>query len=127
MSVCIDHIIVPVNDARESVDFYVEILGFSDEGKDGPFSVVRVDAHFTLQFAPYGTKGGEHYAFGMSRDTFDETFARLRAKGVPFGDAFDTVGTNRGPGHESGARGMGKTIYFFDPNKHLLEIRTYGA
>jgi catechol 2,3-dioxygenase-like lactoylglutathione lyase family enzyme len=125
MTVCIDHLIVPVNDARESVDFYCRVLGFTDEGKDGPFSVVRVDERFTLQLAPYGTKGGEHYAFAMDETTFEETFARLRANGIPFGDAFNTVGANTGPGRESGARGMGASVYFFDPNKHLFEIRTY--
>ena len=35
------------------------------------------------------------------------------------------VGTNTGPGEESGARGRAPTLYFNDPNKHLLEIRTY--
>ena len=28
-------------------------------------------------------------------------------------------------GTETGARGPGKTIYFFDPSRHLLEIRCY--
>jgi hypothetical protein len=35
------------------------------------------------------------------------------------------VGTTRGPGEESGARGLAPTLYFFDPNQHLLEIRCY--
>jgi hypothetical protein len=30
-----------------------------------------------------------------------------------------------GPGEESGARGLATTPYYNDPNKHLLEIRTY--
>lgn len=30
-----------------------------------------------------------------------------------------------GPGQESGARGLAPTLYFNDPNKHLLEIRSY--
>jgi hypothetical protein len=32
---------------------------------------------------------------------------------------------NTGPGEESGARGLAPTLYFNDPNNHLLEIRTY--
>jgi hypothetical protein len=35
------------------------------------------------------------------------------------------VGSNEGPGEEVGARGPAPTVYFYDPNKHLLEIRTY--
>jgi hypothetical protein len=35
------------------------------------------------------------------------------------------VGRQNGPGDESGARGVGKALYFFDPYEHLLEIRHY--
>jgi len=31
----------------------------------------------------------------------------------------------RGPGEEPGARGIGKALYFFDPSRHLIEIRCY--
>ena len=47
------------------------------------------------------------------------------AAGIAYGPTFDSVGTNTGPGEESGARGTAPTLYFNDPNKHLLEIRTY--
>jgi hypothetical protein len=32
----------------------------------------------------------------------------------------------RGPGIESGARGDAPSVYVFDPNRHLIEIRHYG-
>ncbi len=53
---------------------------------------------------------------------------------IQLGDAFDAVGNMRGPGDETGesnclagggARGPGKNLYFFDPNRHLIEIRHY--
>ncbi|MFL6373114.1 MAG: VOC family protein [Pyrinomonadaceae bacterium] len=121
----IDHIILNVNDLGETVAFYTEVLGFTDEGKDGPFTVLRVSDGFTIQVAPWGTKGNEHYAFALDRAEFDTVFDGLKERGIPYGDAFDTVGSNHGPGSDSGARGMGPTIYFFDPSHHLLEIRTY--
>jgi len=123
----IDHVILAVNDVRESVEFYARILGFAHEGEDGPFSVLRVDPGFTIQLAPWGTKGGEHLAFAMSRADFDLVFARIRAAGLDHGDSFHTVGKQAGIGRENGARGAGATLYFFDPNKHLLEIRHYEA
>lgn len=45
----IDHLILNVNDVSSSVDFYVNVLGFELEGKDGPFTVIRVSEEFTLQ------------------------------------------------------------------------------
>ena len=125
MQTQIDHIILAVNDARASLDFYAGVLGFKHEGEDGPFSVVRVSEGFTLQLAPWGTKGGEHLAFATSRSEFELVFARIKARGLDYGDSFHTVGKQHGPGNEIGARGPGATIYFFDPNKHLLEIRHY--
>ena len=125
MATELDHLILVVNDAAASVAFYERILGFAPEGMDGPFSVVRVHAGLTLQLAPWGTKGGTHLAFAMPRPEFDATFARIRESGTPYGDSFHAVGNNAGPGDETGARGMGKAIYFFDPDKHLVEIRHY--
>jgi catechol 2,3-dioxygenase-like lactoylglutathione lyase family enzyme len=121
----LDHLILEVNDARESVDFYTRILGFGHEGESGPFSVIRVSDALTLQLAPWKTPGGVHLAFAMTRAEFEQTFRRAREAGIPYGDSFHAVGNMQGPGDEEGARGHGKTLYFFDPNKHLIEIRHY--
>jgi catechol 2,3-dioxygenase-like lactoylglutathione lyase family enzyme len=121
----IDHLILKVNEIAATVDFYVNVLGFTLEGEDGPFTVIRVSDAFTLQLAPWGTSGNEHLAFALSREVFDEVFARVKAKGISYGDSFHAVGNNKGPGVESGARGPAPTLYMNDPNKHLIEIRTY--
>lgn len=121
----IDHIILNVNEISGSVDFYVKVLGFKFEGEDGPFTVIRVSDDFTLQLAPWGTKGNEHYAFAMSRQDFDDTFARIKQQGIPYGDSYHSVGSNSGPGNEVGARGPAPTLYLNDPSRHLIEIRTY--
>ena len=121
----IDHLILNINDVSASTDFYVNVLGFQLAGEDGPFTVIRVNDEFTLQLAPWGTSGNEHLAFALSNDDFNKVFARLKEKGIPFGDSFHTVGNNTGPGNESGARGFAPTLYMNDPNNHLIEIRTY--
>ncbi len=122
----IDHIILRVNDLEESVDFYTNVLGFQAEGQDGPFTVVRVSDSFQLQLAPWQTEGFEHYAFAVSVSEFEAIFTRLKSHGIDYGPSFHTVGSNEGPGEEVGARGSAPTLYFNDPNKHLIEIRTYG-
>jgi catechol 2,3-dioxygenase-like lactoylglutathione lyase family enzyme len=123
----LDHIILNVNDRDKSVAFYTHILGFAAEGeREGtPFSVIKVGTDFMLQLAPFGTKGGEHLAFSMSREEFEETFRRVREAGIEYGDSFDTVGNMRGPGNSAGARGACRSVYFFDPNRHLIEIAYY--
>ena len=121
----IDHLILNVNDVSESVEFYVNVLGFELQGQDGPFTVIRVNEDFTLQLAPWGTDGNEHLAFAMSSEAFEKTFALMKERGIPYGDSYHSVGNNSGPGIESGAKGPAPTLYMCDPNKHLIEIRTY--
>jgi len=121
----LDHIILRVNDRAASIEFYTSILGLAYEGEREPFSVIRVTPDLTLQLAPWGTQGGDHLAFAMTRSEFDGVFRRVIAAGLPYGDAFHAVGNMQGPGDEPGSRGPGKAVYFFDPSKHLIEIRHY--
>ena len=121
----LDHLILAVNDAAASSRFYQAILGFHDEGGRGPFTTLRINAELILQLAPWGTSGGEHLAFAMSTDEFAATFDRIRATDLAYGDSFHDVGNMRGPGEEDGAQGPGKAVYFFDPDRHLIEIRHY--
>lgn len=121
----IDHIIVKVNELEASIDFYTHIMGFKNVGADGPFTIIRTSPDFQMQLAPWGTPGYEHYAFAVSKDEFNDIFQRVKDAGIDYGPTFDAVGKNTGPGTESGARGEAPTLYFNDPNKHLIEIRTY--
>lgn len=121
----LDHIIIKVNDLEASLAFYTAVLGFKTEGADGPFTVLRAGPDCQIQLAPWGTPGFEHYAFAVSKLDFDNIFGRIKAAGIAYGPTFDSVGANTGPGEESGARGLAPTLYCNDPNKHLLEIRTY--
>jgi catechol 2,3-dioxygenase-like lactoylglutathione lyase family enzyme len=125
MAIALDHLILPVNDRAGSVAFYASILGLADEGVSEPFATLRVTAAFVILIAEWGTKGGEHLAFAMSKPEFDAAFARIKSAGIPYGDRFDAVGNNRGPGPETGAQGTGQALYFFDPDRHLIEIRHY--
>jgi catechol 2,3-dioxygenase-like lactoylglutathione lyase family enzyme len=121
----LDHLILAVNDVDASVAFYARILGLADAGERPPFRVLRVTDDFVIQLAPWGTPGGEHLAFALPRAEFDACFARLREAGVPFGDSPHDAANGHAPGDEAGARGACKSIYFFDPSRHLIEIATY--
>ena len=125
MPIQLDHMIVPVAELEPTIDFFTTILGCSHEGEDGPFSVIRVTPDLTLLLAPWGTDGGMHLAFALPRAEFDAAFSRIKDAGMPYGDSFHAVGNMQGPGEEDGSRGMGRAVYFFDPNQHLIEIRHY--
>jgi catechol 2,3-dioxygenase-like lactoylglutathione lyase family enzyme len=125
VAIQLDHLILMVNDRAKTIEFYAGILGLKHEGERDPFSVIRVTPEFQIQIAPWGTKGGEHLAFAMSRKEFDEVFKRVVNSGIEYGDSFHAVGNMRGPGDEPGAQGPGKALYFFDPSRHLIEIRHY--
>jgi catechol 2,3-dioxygenase-like lactoylglutathione lyase family enzyme len=125
MPLQLDHLIVAVNDRARSIEFYTGVLGFAYEGERAPFAIIRVTPDLVLQLAPWGTRGGDHLAFSMTGSEFEALFRRIRESGVEFGDAFNTVGSMRGPGEADGARGSGKAVYLFDPSQHLVEIRHY--
>jgi catechol 2,3-dioxygenase-like lactoylglutathione lyase family enzyme len=125
MAVRLDHLILMVNDLEQSLHFYSRILGFAAEAPRPPFSVVRVAPDCVLQLAPWGTKGGDHLAFAMTRAEFDATFRRVRDAGIPYGDAFDAADNMRGPGTADGAVGTTRSLYVFDPSKHLIEVMYY--
>src|SRR5580704_4160767 len=88
MAIQLDHIILAVNDRKKSIEFYVGVLGLEHEGDREPFSIIRVTPDFTLQLAGWGTKGGEHLAFAMSRQEFDEVFRRLIDGKIEYGMIF---------------------------------------
>jgi catechol 2,3-dioxygenase-like lactoylglutathione lyase family enzyme len=61
----------------------------------------------------------------MDRVTFEATFARIRRSGTPFGDSPAAPTSMRGPGRSLGVHGATDSVYFHDPNGHILEILTY--
>ena len=54
----LDHIILKVNDLDASVAFYTQVMGFTLDGVDGPFTVLKCGPDFLLQLAPWGTQIG---------------------------------------------------------------------
>ena len=122
----LDHLILPVNDLDASLDFYTRIVGLAREPDRPPFSVLRVTPDFVILLGSWGTKGGEHLAFAMTASELDGAFRRIKEVGIEYGDAFDAVGNMRGPGVADGARGATRSLYIFDPSRHLIELASYG-
>lgn len=127
MTTQLDHLILAVNDLDASLAFYTGVLGLERDGEDGPFTVVRVTPDFVLLVAPWGTEGGQHLAFSMSRSEFADAFQRIKDAGLSYGDDPHEPANMHDPGEETGAHGMGVTLYVNDPSNHLIEIRHYDS
>jgi catechol 2,3-dioxygenase-like lactoylglutathione lyase family enzyme len=125
MGVQLNHTIVWCSDQKRSAGFLAEILGRPAPAVYGPFLIVEVDNHVSLDFHEMeGEVVQQHYAFLVGEDDFDEIFGRIVARGI---DYWADPGRNS-PGkinHNDGGRG----VYFPDPDDHMLEIitRPYGS
>jgi len=123
----LDHHIVHAHDVEKTAAFWEDVLGLKNEGASGPFTTLRVSPELVFLLSEWKTDGGQHYAFAVNATDFDAIFTRVKNVGIPYGGEYDTVGSQSGPGMAEGARGPAKTLYFHDPNRHLLEVRCYAA
>lgn len=128
MAIRLDHTIVPAKDKMASARFFAEIFGLTVT--PGYFAQVRVNESLTFDFADededWGGPGFDprvgrslHYAFHVGDAEFEAIFARVKARGLPYGSEPDShtdgrINTRRG----------GRGFYFEDPYGHLLEVMT---
>jgi catechol 2,3-dioxygenase-like lactoylglutathione lyase family enzyme len=119
MTICLDHTIVPAKDKTASAEFFASIFGLTVT-RGGYFAQVRVNETLTLDFADGDRRGAPgHYAFHVSDAEFEAIFARVKARGLPYGSGPDS--------HDNGrinTRRGGRGFYFEDPYGHLLEVMT---
>jgi catechol 2,3-dioxygenase-like lactoylglutathione lyase family enzyme len=125
MGTVLDHTIVPVRDREEAVEFYTNIFGFENLGEVARFLAVRVNETLNLDFAYSDDFRSNHYAFAMEPGEFEDAFKRIRESGITYGDGPRDPENMKGPGMTTGAKGLGKAVYFRDPSGHMLEIKTY--
>jgi catechol 2,3-dioxygenase-like lactoylglutathione lyase family enzyme len=121
----LDHTIVAAHDHLKSASFMTDILGLPAPVPLGPFALVSVGQATTLDFITVdGSVEPQHYAFSVTEAEFDEIFARIRDRALPY---WADPSRNE-PGHINTWDG-GRGVYFDDPNGHLLEIitRPYGS
>jgi catechol 2,3-dioxygenase-like lactoylglutathione lyase family enzyme len=125
MTAKLNHTIVAARDRDASALFLSELLGLAPPIRLGPFALVTVGDELTLDFMETSDDiRPQHYAFLVSETEFDEIFARIEERRLPYWA--DPHRTKRDQiNHWDDGRG----IYFADPNGHLLEIltRPYGS
>jgi catechol 2,3-dioxygenase-like lactoylglutathione lyase family enzyme len=125
MTVRLNHTIVSAHDHEKSALFLTELLGLEAPVRLGPFAVVTVGDRLTLDFMKTeGDVVSQHYAFLVSEAEFDEIFARIKARNLPY-----WADSGRSKRDQINRWDDGRGVYFEDPNRHLLEIltRCYGS
>jgi len=125
MTAKLNHTIIYARDKQASAAFLSEVLGLPAPVPYGPFMGVQAGNEVTLDFMDAdGEIAPQHYAFLISEAEFDEIFARIRERKVPYWA--DPGQQQRG---KINTRDGGRGVYFEDPDGHLLEIltRPYGS
>ncbi len=125
VGVLLNHTIVWCRDKQVSATFLTGILGLPAPQPFGPFLVADLENGVSLDFHETDEPiAGQHYAFLISEDEFDQIFGRMTARAV---DYWADPGL-RQRGQVNRADG-GRGVYFHDPDGHLLEIitRPYGS
>ena len=105
----LNHITIAVSDISKSLNFYVEILGFTLKAKwDNGAYLILGELWLCLSVDTVSISNDyTHYAFSIPTEKFDVFAERLKMSGV-------TEWKNN--------KSEGKSIYFFDPDSHRLEV-----
>jgi catechol 2,3-dioxygenase-like lactoylglutathione lyase family enzyme len=86
MTVKLNHTIVHSRDPAAAADFYSAVFALPAPVHFGPFFDVEVTNEVTLAFLSAGDMEvqTQHYAFLVSETEFDQIFARVKERGLPY-------------------------------------------
>jgi catechol 2,3-dioxygenase-like lactoylglutathione lyase family enzyme len=125
-----DHIVLRNKDVEASLKFYTEVLGMKaervKEWKAGEvrFPSARINADTIIDFfgsdqepiAKDGIKNQDHFCMVIEPTDMEELKAKFEAMGV---------GIQAGPGKRWGSHGDGISLYIYDPDDNVVELRHY--
>jgi catechol 2,3-dioxygenase-like lactoylglutathione lyase family enzyme len=119
-----DHLVLRCADVEKTLAWYVETLGMApvrvDEWRRGevPFPSVRASGATIIDLIPAGgtitERNVDHFCLVADRATVDAVAADT-----------DTFRIHEAPSVRFGARGDGWSVYVYDPDDNVVEIRSY--
>lgn len=121
----LNHHIVASTDSEGSARFYSELLGLEPGHRLGWFVTLQVSEDTSLFFSDSAPGfDRQHYAFLVTESEFDEIFAKLRDRDIPYW----SDPSHRDPDHIN-YWDDGRGVYFDDLEGHHLEVitRRYGS
>ncbi len=120
MPIELNHTIVPAHDPQLSAQFLAGLLGLPVDPPVAHFTPVTLANGVSLDFDHYDHVDEHHYAFQLSDEEFQATFARIKDRGITY--YADPQG--RQPGQVYTSKNGRRGTYFRDPDGHLMEILT---
>ena len=125
-----DHIVLRNKDVEVSLKFYTEVLGLQaervDEWRAGEvrFPSARINADTIIDFfgtdqEPIGKEGDknqDHYCMVFEPTDMEDLKSKFEAIGVEI---------QAGPGKRWGSHGDGISLYIYDPDDNVVELRHY--
>ncbi len=125
-----DHIVLRNKDVEESLRFYTEVLGLEAERVDKwrageiRFPSARINADTIIDFfgsdqepiGKEGIKNQDHFCMVIEPIDMEELKVKFEAMGVAI---------QAGPGKRWGSHGDGITLYIYDPDDNVVELRHY--
>ena len=125
-----DHIVLRNKDVEESLRFYTEVLGLQAERVDRwrageiRFPSARINADTIIDYfgsdqdpiGKEGIKNQDHFCMVIEPTDMEE----LKNKFVEMG-----VAIQAGPGKRWGSHGDGISLYIYDPDDNVVELRHY--
>jgi catechol 2,3-dioxygenase-like lactoylglutathione lyase family enzyme len=125
-----DHIVLRVKDVEESLRFYTQVLGMSAERVEQwrageiRFPSARINADTIIDFfgsdqepiAREGIKNQDHYCMVIEQTDMEALKDKFEALGVDI---------QAGPGKRWGSHGDGISLYIYDPDDNVVELRHY--
>ena len=125
-----DHIVLRTQDVEESLRFYTEVLGMQPErveqwrAGEVRFPSARLNADTIIDFFESdnysmdkdGPKNQDHFCMVIDYTDMEELKARFEDLGVEI---------QAGPGKRWGSHGDGISLYIYDPDNNVVELRHY--
>ena len=125
-----DHIVLRVKDVEVAMKFYTETLGLKPErieqwrAGEVRFPSARLNADTIIDFFPSdqepvgreGPRNQDHFCMVIEPRDMDELKAQFEAIGVDI---------QAGPGKRWGSHGDGISLYVYDPDDNVVELRHY--
>jgi catechol 2,3-dioxygenase-like lactoylglutathione lyase family enzyme len=126
----LDHIVLRVKDVETSLRFYTQVLGLPAERVEQwrageiRFPSARLNADTIIDFfasdqKPIGredAKNQDHYCMVIEPTDMEELKANFEGIGVDI---------QAGPGKRWGSHGDGISLYIYDPDDNVVELRHY--